>query len=84
MIPESPSENDRLLTVPQAAELLQLRCGTIYHLVSQKRLPVIKLSSRCVRFSRAALLLWLEGLTQPASPSSEHPVPFRSSTKNVP
>lgn len=50
------TNNDQLLTVREAAELLHLTPGTIYHLVSQRRLPVIKISSRCVRFSRAALL----------------------------
>lgn len=67
------TNNDQLLTVREAAELLHLAPGTIYHLVSQRRLPVIKISSRCVRFSRAALLRWLDDLTEPAATShGEH------------
>ena len=65
--------DDRLLTVPQAAEFLHLSAGTVYHLVGQRRLPVIRLSSRCIRFSLHALLIWLDSLTQPvASPSTEY------------
>jgi len=58
---------DCLLTAPEAAKLLRLKnVGTIYHLVSAKRVPVIKLSARCIRFSRNALLKWLEEMSQPA------------------
>jgi excisionase family DNA binding protein len=55
------------LTATQAAHLLRLRnVGTIYHLVQQQRIPVIKLSARCIRFSRKALLDWIESMSQPA------------------
>jgi excisionase family DNA binding protein len=60
------------LTVVEAAELLHLSPGTLYHFVSEKRIPVIRLSSRCLRFSRTALLLWLDGLTQPAEEPPAH------------
>lgn len=60
---DSLDDRDRLLTVHEAAQFLHLSCGTLYHLISQKRVPVIKISCRCVRFSRRALLLWLESLT---------------------
>lgn len=64
---------DQLLNVSEAAELLHLSPGTLYHFVSDKKIPVIKISSRCIRFSRAALLLWLDTLTQPAATSpGEH------------
>lgn len=67
------NREDRILTVYQAADLLHLCPGTIYHLVSQRKLPVIKISRRCIRFSREALLLWLDSLTQPVSTSpSKH------------
>ncbi len=57
-------EGDRLMTVVDAAEFLRLDAGTIYHFVSAKKIPVIKISARCIRFSRAALLQWIESLTQ--------------------
>jgi excisionase family DNA binding protein len=64
-------EEDRLLTVVEAASFLKLSVGGLYHLVSQRRIPVVRLSSRCIRFSRVALQEWIEGLTQEASEVSE-------------
>jgi excisionase family DNA binding protein len=55
---------DRLLTVAEAARFLNLAPGSLYHLVSQHRIPVIRLSRRCIRFRRQSLLAWIEGLTQ--------------------
>ncbi len=61
------ADEDCLLTAREAAGLLNLKnVGTIYHMVSQKRVPVVKLSARCIRFSRKALLKWLEEMSQPA------------------
>jgi excisionase family DNA binding protein len=54
------SFDDRLLTVAEAAQLLRMARGSVYHLVSQKRLPVVKISARCIRFSQRALLQWIE------------------------
>jgi len=56
-------EEDRLLTVVEAARL-NLSPGTLYHLISQRRIPVVRISSRCVRFRRQALIVWIESLTQ--------------------
>jgi excisionase family DNA binding protein len=39
-----------LLTVREVAELLGIRPGSVYHWVSQGRLPCVRLSSRCLRF----------------------------------
>ncbi len=40
-----------LLNVREIANLLRLAPGTIYHMVSQKRIPgVVRLSRRCLRF----------------------------------
>lgn len=61
-----PRRDDCLLTVPEAAEFLHLSPGTLYHLVSEKRVPVIRISSRCIRFSLTTLRLWLEDLTETA------------------
>jgi excisionase family DNA binding protein len=59
------TEVDRLWTVNEAAKYLNLTRDTIYQLVCHKRLPVIKLSARCIRFSKKALLEWVESRTQP-------------------
>ena len=66
------SLNDCLLTVHEVAKLLHLSPGTIYHFVSEKRIPTIHIG-RSVRFSKNALLIWLDTLTESsAAPSTEH------------
>jgi excisionase family DNA binding protein len=52
-------EPETLLTVTDVAELTQLAVGTIYHLVSQKRIPFLRLSARCLRFRRSDILKWI-------------------------
>jgi len=53
-----------LLTVGDVAEMLGLSVGGVYRLVSQKRIPVTKLSARCIRFRRSDLDVWIQSLTQ--------------------
>lgn len=61
------ADEDCLLTAVDAARLLNLKnVGTIYQMVSANRIPVVKLSARCIRFRRKALLEWVESLTQQA------------------
>jgi len=55
-----------LLTIREVAELTGLAVGSIYHLVSQQRIPFIRLSRRCIRFRRSDLEGWIDGLHQPA------------------
>jgi excisionase family DNA binding protein len=50
----------RLLNYDEAAELLAVKRSTLYAWVSQKRVPFVRYSPRCVRFEREALLLWIE------------------------
>ena len=57
---------DRLLNVSEVAELLGLAPGTIYHLLSQKRLPCVRLSKRCVRFRKSDLDRLISDLTEEA------------------
>lgn len=66
---DTTSDKDHLLNVAEAAKLLKLSPGTVYHLISEKRVPVIKISARCVRFSRTALLSWLDSLAHAAEAS---------------
>jgi excisionase family DNA binding protein len=62
----SCDSDDRLLGIDEAAELLGLSKGGLYHLVSARRIDVVRISSRCIRFSRRALREWIESLTQKA------------------
>lgn len=50
---------DKLLTVKEVAILTGLAVGTIYHLVSQRRIPTTKLSKRCLRFKRDHITEWI-------------------------
>jgi excisionase family DNA binding protein len=57
---------DRLLKIDEVAELTGLAVGTLYHLVSEKRIPVVRISSRCIRFRLSSLEDWFEQLTEVA------------------
>lgn len=67
MIPDATT-SDRLLTINEVAEMTGLAVGTIYHFVSEKRIPVIRLSRRCVRFRLSDLQAWFDTMVDPASP----------------
>jgi excisionase family DNA binding protein len=54
----------RLLTINEVAEMTGLAVGTLYHFVSQQRIPVVRLSKRCIRFRYSDLLDWIQTLTQ--------------------
>ncbi len=43
----------------EAAAFLGLKLGTLYGMVSQRRVPHIRLSSRCVRFEPRTLEAWV-------------------------
>lgn len=52
--------DDRLLDVREAAALLGISPFSLYHWISEKRgIPVIRLSSRCVRFRKSDLEAWI-------------------------
>ena len=41
---------DKLLDVREAAQFLGVQIGSLYHMVSQRRVPCIRLSKRCLGF----------------------------------
>lgn len=53
---------DKLLTVKELAELLRVNPGSIYHWISQNRLPVVRFSARCVRFRESEVTKLLDEL----------------------
>ncbi len=55
---------DRLLTIKEVSELTGLKIGTLYHFVSEKRIPVVRLSKRCIRFRVSSLERWFEELAE--------------------
>ena len=55
--------SDRLLTIDEVAAMTGLAVGTLYHFVSQERIPVVRLSKRCLRFRQFELSDWIQSLT---------------------
>jgi excisionase family DNA binding protein len=56
---KSNPESDSILTVDEAAKFLNLAVATIYRLISQGELPVMKRSKRCY-FSKLELIAYLK------------------------
>jgi excisionase family DNA binding protein len=54
---------DRLLTIKEVAELTGLAVGSLYHLVSARRIPVTRLPRGCIRFCYSDLMTWISSLT---------------------
>nr|WP_281721756.1 helix-turn-helix domain-containing protein [Nitrosomonas nitrosa] len=52
----------RLLTIPEAAQYTGLSVHTLYAMVSQRRVPYVKLG-RLVKFDREALEKWIKQQT---------------------
>ena len=48
-----------LLTVPQAATLLNVGRSTVYELIAQGELPSVSVSKRSLRVRKAALEAWI-------------------------
>jgi excisionase family DNA binding protein len=48
-----------LLKIREVAELTGFSEGTLRHWVSQKRIPVVRFSTRCVRFRLNDIQDWL-------------------------
>lgn len=59
------SEPKEIMRIDEAAEFLGVSKGVLYHWVSEGRVPVIRISKRCIRFRRSQLEKWLDGLTAP-------------------
>ena len=53
-----------LLTVVEAAVFLGLSVGTVYHMISEHRLPVVRISRRCIRFRVSDLERWVREHTE--------------------
>jgi predicted DNA-binding transcriptional regulator AlpA len=59
--------NEKLLiNIEELSELTGIAVGSLYHMVSQRRIPCVRLSQRCLRFSLPAIREWLDGLSEPA------------------
>jgi len=54
--------NERLLKIDEVSRLTGLTIGTLRHYCSSRKIPVVRLSARCVRFRLSALLQWFDEL----------------------
>lgn len=62
---ESRNATDGLLNIQELASWLGMSVGTLYHLVSQQRLPVVRISARCIRFRRREIEGWITAHLSP-------------------
>jgi excisionase family DNA binding protein len=51
---------DDILTAVEAARLLRISRAQVYTLTAAGQLPHVRVSPRCVRYRRGALLAWFE------------------------
>lgn len=59
--------NEKLLIdIRELSSLTGIAIGTLYHWVSEGRIPYVKLSQRCLRFSLTSIREWLAQLNEPA------------------
>jgi excisionase family DNA binding protein len=54
----------KLWDVREVAEFLGLAVGSVYQMLSAKRLPCIRISARCVRFDPKAIEEWVAQRTE--------------------
>jgi len=79
---QNGSQTDKFLTVPQAAEFLNLATQTVYGLIHRKQIPCFKRQKR-VYFSKPDLIAWLESgrLKTREELASERPILVRRGGK---
>ncbi len=61
-----------LLNVSEVAELTGLSAGTLFHWVSQRRIPYVRLSPRCIRFRLCDLENWLAARVETPNDPMHH------------
>jgi excisionase family DNA binding protein len=62
----SESKEKLLIDIHELSALIGIKTGTLYHWVSQGRLPCVRFSARCLRFSMSQIQEWLEEHRKPA------------------
>ncbi len=61
--------NEKLLIdIRELSAITGIKIGTLYHWVSEGRVPHLKLSQRCLRFSVLAIRKWLDDMNQSPDP----------------
>jgi excisionase family DNA binding protein len=63
----------KLLTVKEVCEILDLKPARIYELTRERKIPFVQIGERQYRYSETALTNWIEkGGNQPAENDYEH------------
>jgi excisionase family DNA binding protein len=57
---ESFQMTQKLLTVKEVSEILDLKPARIYELTRQKKIPYVQIGERQYRYSESALTNWIE------------------------
>jgi predicted DNA-binding transcriptional regulator AlpA len=60
------SREKLLIDIRELSQLTGIAVGSLYHWASEGRIPCIRLSARCLRFSLPAIREWLAELNEPA------------------
>jgi len=68
---EKISKERILLTAKEVADLTGLAEGTIRHFCCRRKLPFIRISSRCVRFERTSIESWIAAMAVPVDPMEQ-------------
>jgi excisionase family DNA binding protein len=63
----TPDVAAALWRITEAASFLNISPGTLFHWVSQKRIPCIRFGPRCLRFDQAQTKEWAARHGQPES-----------------
>jgi predicted DNA-binding transcriptional regulator AlpA len=59
-----------LIDIRELSALTGIAVGSLYHWSSQGRIPCVRFSARCLRFSLPAIREWLAELNEPAASDS--------------
>jgi excisionase family DNA binding protein len=62
-----PTGTGTLWKVDEAAAFLNISAGTLYHWVSQKRIPCMHFGSRCLRFDPQQVKQWAAAFDESGS-----------------
>lgn len=69
---------EKLLTVAQVAEILNVKESTLYKWTHNRKIHFVKLSGRILRFRQSDLERWIESKqSAPATPTPPRPRPGR-------
>jgi len=66
--------HEDILTIPEVAELLRVAEKTVYTLAQRGEIPAFKVGGQW-RFSRGAILSWIEDRTRAGQPPAGGPAP---------